>query len=118
MEPLFRIWDNEVKKYVDLSENLVIDLKGNIHKLTEPSKIFNTPRYFIERCTGYQDNSLDYIYEGDIVKIDGKRCVVVFEFGTFVVECLNEYETYNVEDIEKIIGNEKENQELLLEEDI
>lgn len=116
-EPLYRIWDINNKYYIT-NKDFFVNLNGNISHVRSYQK---DEYYIIQRCTGEIVND-KYIYEGDIVEhypnaVTTIRAIVRFQYGNFVVEDLLGYEDITVQDIDKIIGNNLENPELLLEKE-
>ena len=111
-EPLYRIWDINNKYYI-INKDFFVNLNGNISHVRNYQK----DEYFIiQRCTGEIVND-EYIYEGDIVLVGKDVCTVEFGYGNFIVNSLYTYREYELQYIDKIIGKNLENPELLLERD-
>lgn len=117
-EPLYRIWSISKQYFVTSNNDFYVDKEGEVkHPAFNPKP----DNYIIQRCTGEIVND-KYIYEGDIVEHYPNasatiRAVVEFNYGNFEVRDLQGWETLTIEDIDKIIGNNLENPELLLEKE-
>lgn len=138
----FRIWDYDLKRFVEQEFNFLINSKGELFifrndKLT----FFDKEPYEITQHTGLKDKNGKEIYEEDIVEFDDvfedeygevcdgfNRAVVKFENGentltNFLDENSQTFESVEdrntsfktlIESIEaKVIGNIYENPELL-----
>ena len=114
-EPLYRIWSIQDMKYLEC-ENYYVNINGSVVYSTDHYIFTEQEQYIIQRCTGEIVND-KYIYEGDIVLVGKDVCTVEFGYGNFIVNSLYTYRECEVQDIDKIIGNNLENPELLLEKD-
>ena len=115
-EPFYRIWSISFSRYLDYSHCVFVDLYGNCQMFSADEEL-KQDQYIIQRCTGKQDVNGNYIYEGDIVLVGKDVCTVEFGYGNFTVNSLYTYRECEVQDIDKIIGNNLENPELLLEKE-
>lgn len=114
MTPLYRIWNIDKLEYVQDVQGIYIDLEGNLQR----ARGIKPKNYIIERCTGEQDTSGKFIYEGDVLStyptvVSSVHVVVNFEAGNFVLEDIQGYEDITFEDVLVIIGNIHENPDLL-----
>lgn len=98
-------------RYMKVEDGYSVNLKGYIHSRLGIE--INQDMFIIQRCTGEIVND-KYIYEGDIVLVGKDVCTVEFGYGNFIVNSLYTYREYEVQDIDKIIGKNLENPELLL----
>ncbi len=118
-EPLYRIWDIEAQTFIPQDNyKWYVGMEGFVRNR---DGFVSQAHFIIQRCTGEIVND-KYIYEGDIVEHYPNasatiRAIVRFQYGNFVVEDLLGYEDITVQDIDKIIGNNLENPELLLEKE-
>ena len=113
-EPLYRIWSIQYQRYLYFSDAYYVNLYGDIQSYI--GNAVEQEQYIVQRCTGEIVND-KYIYEGDIVLVGKDVCTVEFGYGNFIVNSLYTYREYEVQDIDKIIGKNLENPELLLERD-
>lgn len=77
----------------------VYDAVGEMHYLdtedTDDALVFRSDRHFggylfdgdlvVMQYTGYYDSHGKEIYEGDIVRHNGRKCIVTFVFAKFVL---------------------------------
>ena len=118
-EPLYRIWDIEEQTFIPQDNyKWYVGMEGFVRNR---DGFVSQAHFIIQRCTGEIVND-KYIYEGDIVEhypnaASTIHAIVEFNYGNFEVRDLQGWETLTIEDIDKIIGNNLENPELLLERD-
>lgn len=95
----FRVWDEEYKDYLPLSDCKLDAITGELVKRS----LFQENRYIIEQCTGLRDKNGKLIFENDIVETvyrDGstgkRRVVYVVEDARFMLTPfpLKEYPIY------------------------
>jgi len=113
-EPLYRIWDIEAQIFIPQDNyKWYVGMEGFVRNR---DGFVSQAHFIIQRCTGEIVND-KYIYEGDIVLVGKDVCTVEFGYGNFIVNSLYTYRECEVQDIDKIIGNNLENPELLLEKE-
>lgn len=113
----FRAWDKEHKNF---NETVAANLLLQIHEPSEDIDEEYGKRFFLEQFTGLKDKNRNEIYEGDILKIETDKPMVVGWSKRFASFILNREgwafshwfgESCNPENCE-IIGNIHENPEL------
>lgn len=119
----FRAWGNNIREYIG-DANGVADVTSMLGDLLKQGG------WVIEQYTGLKGKNGKEIYEGDILKFDGRFYKVVFdEYGRFCLENKKHHwlsSNYSFSDVSlwcadgilvEIIGNIHENPELLEQED-
>lgn len=125
----FRAWD---KKYKQIYYNVGMSMIGiKIYKDKNLPEIIILDRgkniFELMQYTGIKDKNGKEIYEGDIVLVDDNKGLVVFCSGCFMIEWIDEKESYREflffgrnckyaregEEQVEVIGNIFENPELV-----
>lgn len=127
----FRIWDNELKEYVEYSAHDSVRMclhpdgdMGYLYHDEEIRKISQEESYVVEQCTGLKDRDGKLIYEGDILlSSDGSNYSVEYDLhyarflrrGKFnnAREFLADLNSSMAENFLRVVGNIHENPELL-----
>jgi uncharacterized phage protein (TIGR01671 family) len=108
MEKKFKVWDKELKRYVEYTSHISIDVNGNVYNLQNGE---GKDRYELIQYIGLKDKDKKEIYENYIIKgkleIDNDNYdfegVVTFEDGRFICENAD-FDLYMYESLE-IVGN-------------
>lgn len=119
----FRAWDKEEKEYYYNAEHTYdFFCSGRGCYAESFGEVLNQPdRFIVEQYTGLKDKNGREIYEGDIMIINGDRCVVVWDdnYASFEFKNLDDpvfhpvfHKTMSCGGHE-VIGNIHENPELL-----
>lgn len=123
MNGKFRVWDKIKKEWA--AGAFYISENGQLWEFKTPNSdapylvTTSHKRYIVQFFTGLQDKNSQDIYDGDILKIEGKNiCRVVWETPEFdvrpyITEECNGLQYSVIEGICEIIGNIFENPELL-----
>lgn len=115
----FRVWDKEIKQYIDYGQWLSCAIEFNFNPFTKEVWCeFDDSQYIVEQCTGLRDKNGKLIYEGDVVRQISKCEPEYEEYITEVKWCGLGYSLYDKESFDyEVIGNIHENPELLEQED-
>ena len=88
----YRVWDKVKRRFAD---NIVLDKDGDLIEFYQGTSdwTYLTPgecvdRYLISMCSLRKDEREQYIYEGDLVRIDSERPLytVTYEEGKFLLQ--------------------------------
>ena len=91
IEKKFKVWDNELQRFVEYTPHISIDVNGNVYNLQNGE---GKDRYVLFQYTGLKDINKKEIYESDRVKgtltIENDNYdfegIVEFEDGKFYCE--------------------------------
>lgn len=120
----FRVWDKDLAKYLGGCEidSLMAELSAEDDGRAMIIEQICPARYIFEQYTGLIDKNGKEIYEGDIVNVDGQRCVmrafvrpalIESGFALFDSQIRQRELQERSADTAEVIGNIHENPELL-----
>lgn len=83
----FRVFDNDYKDYLPLSDCQIWALTGKLIK----QSLFQPNRYCIEQCTGLKDKNGKLIFEGDVLQDGENVAAVVWNIDQYLLEYRDGY---------------------------
>ncbi len=116
----FRIWDENKKEFVkelfyDVMPKFMINLEYELDWIDDSFDGEFPSRYIIQQYTGGNDKNGKEIYEGDIIKYQGKVGIIEFFATMFICDWRDQTDDelayMTIGDIE-VVGNIFENSEL------
>jgi hypothetical protein len=98
-ESKFRVWNIIENRYVEEKYNLFLCTDGQLFIETDCGlELANENNFIVEKFTGLLDKNKNEVFEGDIVYIDLRYHLVVFESGCFMLDNYNNGDYYQGDD--------------------